>query len=252
MTVPVIVDKVGKFVVKNLPTIAISVGIIGFVGTVALAIDESPKATKALENLKKEKEEVKFTDEVKVLAPIYWPMVTTGVFSIGCIIFANKVSLKRYAAMVAAYQLSESALTDVKEKMEKVLGKKKTTEVLDEVAKDKMRQNPVSKNQVIIIGDENQLFYDALSGRYFHSSAETVRQAVNKINQRLLIENTMTLNEFYDELNIPGIELGDSLGWNLRAMDDLLQIYFTADKTDDERPCLILEYSVVPTHWYAD
>ena len=98
--------------------------------------------------------------------------------------------------------------------------------------------------------DNDQLCYDALSGRYFWSSKIKIDKAANVINYRLQSENTLALNEFYDELGLPPIELGDILGWNRATMHDILDISYSSHITDDDRTALVMEYNIAPTYDY--
>lgn len=93
---------------------------------------------------------------------------------------------------------------------------------------------------------------DPLSKRYFKSNAETIRRAVNKINERILndISGYASLNDFYDEINSPQLEhidLGYDLGWNT---GHLVKIDFDLVKTEDDKALWVIYYENAPKYKY--
>ena len=91
-----------------------------------------------------------------------------------------------------------------------------------------------------------------MSGRYFKSTIEKIRQAENDINYRLNREDSVSLNELYDLLGLDSIDIGDRVGWNLRDKSDLLDIRFSSTISKDGEAVLVMSYDVVPTFWYGD
>ena len=78
---------------------------------------------------------------------------------------------------MTTYALSETALKEYKDKAIEIVGEEKNREIIDAVAKDKISQNPVSKQEVIVTGKGNVLCYETLSGRYFESDINALRTA---------------------------------------------------------------------------
>ena len=237
---------------KHTPEILIGVGIAGMITTTVLAVKETPKALKLIEDKKKleQKDELTPVEVVKTTWKCYIPAVTTGVLSTACLIGASSVSARRNATLATAYKLSETALTEYREKVVETIGEKKEKTVRDKVAEEKVKKNPVSKNEVLVTEKGNTLCMDALSSRYFTSDIEKIRKAENDINKRMLSESYVSLNDFYSEIGLSSMELGDDLGWNVDR-DGLLEIYFTSTITDDGRPCIVMNYEVAPKYDYS-
>ena len=252
------VITIGKqFVVKNAPTIMTAIGGVGFVATIFETADRAPKAKAALSKAIMPEEgyppkELSVRDKVKIVAPIVWPVAALGAFSLSCFIFANHISLTRTAAALAAYQLSENSLKSLKDAAIKTEGEKKTEEIFDTADADKVRAKQPSEGTIIITGGGEQLCYDSVSGRYFKSTIEKIRQAENDINYRLNREDSVSLNELYDLLGLDSIDIGDRVGWNLRDKSDLLDIRFSSTISKDGEAVLVMSYDVVPTFWYGD
>ena len=240
---------VKAFTVQHAPTIVMGLGISGFITTVGLAIKVSPKGKEILDKMGTDATTM---DKIKALAPVYWPVALTGTVSIGCFIFANSMNLKRNAAAIAAYQISETALNEFKEASLKTVGEKKTREIETKVAEEKIKNDPPTEKTIIVTGNGDQLCYDTVTERYFMSTIEKIRQAVNNVNYKLMLENSVSLNEFYDELNLPHWVHGDKMGWTMYKQSQLLDIKFDSVLTNDGRAALALIYKVAPTWWYED
>ena len=261
MDVKSMATGVSKWFSKNLPSIVTGVGIIGFATTVYLSMKAAPKLKEELDTAKEIKgEELGTKEKIKIAAPICCPMIIAGTASIACFIFADRANLKRNAAAIAAYQISESALRNLQTAATKTVGEKTTKEILNKADGEDLRHKPPVEQQIIITGNGDQLCYDTISGRYFRSTIEKIRQAQNTINSKLINENTVSLNDFYYEIGIPQIDVGDQLGWNMLQLGDKLDIRFSTHLTSSEDNCpygegqavLTISYKVAPTYWYSD
>lgn len=242
------------FANKHAPEILMWVGTSGLIATTVLAVSATPKALRLIEQEKDELEVDKLTpvETVKATWKCYVPAATTCILSVACLASANKVTNKRTAALAAAYKISETALSEYKDKVVEVIGEKKEKVIRDAIDKDHIEKNPVSKQHVIITEKGNTLFYDAHSGRYFHSDIEQIRRAINNLNKQMLQgDSYVSLNDFYDEVDSPDLshsEMGDELGWSID--DGLLDVEFGSQITDDGRPCIVLNYNIYPKYNY--
>lgn len=260
---------VKTFTKKHSPEILTGIGIAGMVTTTVLAVKATPKALELIEEEKKrqneeifEKAEKSGEDEyavvtklkplevVKVTWKPYAPAVLLGVSSIGCLIGANSAHNRRHAALYSAYKISETALSEYKEKVIETVGEQKEKEIRDKVAKEHVEKNPVSKTEVFMTGKGESLFYDPISDRYFYSDIETIRKIVNDMNYAMTCGSEMcvSLSELYDELGLKHTSVSDEIGWNIS--DGLLEADFSTQLTDDGKPCIVLDWLKVPTYNY--
>ena len=234
---------------KHSPEILTGIGIAGMITTTVLAVKATPKAIDIIREAEYEAKEVlSKTEKFKMCWKFYIPSAVTCVASVSCLIGASSVNVRRNAALATAYSLSETALREYKEQVIETFGEKKEQIVKDKVAKEKIEKDPVSKNEVIITEKGNTLCYDSISGRYFISDIERIRKAANELNRRILLEMYVSLNEFYDELDLDHTKVGDDLGWTLDK--GLIEIYFSSHITDDGRPCIVINYEVAPQYGY--
>lgn len=236
---------------KHSPEILVGIGIAGMATTTVLAVKATPKALRLIEDIKKEerKDELTPVETIKATWKCYIPAAVTGISSATCLICANSIHLKRSAALAAAYKISETALTEYREKVIETIGEKKEQTIREKISQDRLDKNPVSKNEVVITGKGNTLCFDPLSGRHFKSNIDKIKNAVNELNSKVISYDYASLNEFYDELDLPHIDLGDNLGWNV---DKKLKMGYGAALSDEEEPCIVLEYLVAPKYGYSD
>jgi hypothetical protein len=246
-----LIGNVKKTLSKHSPEILTGIGIAGMMTTTVLAVKATPKALMLIEEKKQDENVDKLTviDTVKVTWKCYIPAAVTCVASTACLIGANSVHARRGAALATAYKLSETALAEYREKVVETIGEKKEQAVREKVAEKQVKENPVSKSDIIVTGNGDTRFFDPLSGRHFSSSVEKVKKAENELNKRMLhsICGCASLNEFYDELEIPRTDVGDILGWNT---DNLIDICIRAQVDDDGQPSIVLDHNVRPEYDY--
>ena len=240
---------------KRSPEILTGLGIAGMISTTVLAVQATPKALDLIARAEDKKfdnghgNKLTVSEKMKVAWKPYIPAFISGVASISCIVGASSVNARRNAALAAAYNLSQTALTEYKDKVVETIGEKKEQAIKDKIAKEKVEKDPVSKSEVIITEKGNTLCYDAATGRYFRSDIDKIKNAVNELNFRLLNEMYVSLNDFFSELGLSHTDLGDDLGWNIDG--GKIEVDFSSQIADDGTPCLVVGYLVAPRYDYS-
>lgn len=241
---------------KHSPEILTGIGVAGMVATTVLAVKGTPKALilieeekrklrheiykEARENYSEGEIELTLVDTVKVTWKCYIPAIVTGVTSICCLVGASSVNARRNAALMTAYTLSESALKEYSSKVVETIGEKKEKVVRDSIAKDRIDNNPVTTNPVIITDKGTTLCYDAYAGRYFKSDIEKLKKIENEINRQLLDNSYISLNDFYYAIGLDNTKVGSDLGW--RVDKGLIELDFSSQLADDGTPCLVFDF----------
>ena len=242
-----IVSNVLKFAQKNSSTILTILAATGVVSTAVMAAEATPHAMKHIE----EKNAKTKWEKIKAGAPSYIPTAIMGGTTIACMIGAQKVNLKRQAALATAYSTTRIALNEFQEKAVAEIGAKKVKKIKDEIAKEKMEKTDLkgnADNQVIITEKGNHLVFDCFSGRYFRSDIEDIRKMVNDLNAELNNSMFVSINEFYYAVGLAGIKQGDDIGWNID--DGHIDISFSSQIAPDGSPCLVMDYLVGPRFDY--
>lgn len=235
---------------KHSPEILTGLGIAGMITTTILAVKATPKAVKEIEEFEEcvlcDHEKIKPMDAVKMTWKYYIPAAVTGTVSIACLIGASSVNVRRNAALATAYKLSETALTEYRDKVIETIGEKKEQAVREAVAKDKIEKNPVNQQNVIITGKGDMLCYDHLFGRYFKSDIDKLKRITNELNRRMRDEMYISLNEFYYEVGLDGVDAGDDIGWDIDR--GYIDIDFSSHLASDGTPCLDVSFSIPPKY----
>lgn len=258
-----ITKTIGKIAYDNLPTITTVMSISGLFLTVSSAIRATPKALANLDDFIYERcsengeefpydldiygrvSELSAKDIFLTCYKQYIPTVILGSITVGCILCTNTIHLKRQAILASLYSISEKALDEYRLKTREIIGEKKEQAIRDEIAADKVKTIPVSAQSIVMSGDV--LCFDAFSGRTFSSSMNQICKVRNDLNYALRTDMWVSINELYYALGMDGIGQGDEMGWNA---DNPIDLTFSTQLTEDDRPCLVMDYLVGPRFNY--
>jgi uncharacterized protein DUF6353 len=244
-------NNLGQFTKQNSPTILSAIAVGGVIATAVLAVRATPKAVKRIQELGDDGElEVKKTEAVKATWTLYIPAGLSGMATIACIIGANQIGIRRNAALLAAYTLVDSTFREYKDKVVEQIGKEKEARVGDAIMEDRISKDPNAK-EVIIIAGKDQLCYESLTGRYFRGDIEDIRRAENEINRKIVTSDMYaSQNDFYDEIGLPHVGIGDELGWSI---DNPIKVIFSSHLNEcTGEPALAIRYEKPPRRGYAE
>jgi len=239
-----VITRISNGMSKNSAVILAGVAITGVITTAIFASKAGIVAKEILEREEKlSAEPADFFLSIKLTWTAYIPTVLMCSATVACIIGSSRIYRRRNAALAGAYMLAENAIQKYQDKVIATIGKKKEQTVRDDIVQDELDKHPPVEGDVIITGKGDHLCFDVLSGRYFRSDIESIRQAVNELNHNLLTDMWLPLNDLYYELSLESIELGTALGW---TSDRLLEIQYTTKLTDAGEPCIVLNYNAKP------
>jgi len=231
-------QKAEKLVRSNSPVILTALGVSGTVTTAYLAAKAGYHHARRMSD-GPPTEDLTTREIVLEVWDLYIPPVISGVMAVGCTIAAVRVSSKRAAAAYSLVAVSEKALSEYRDKVVETIGANKEQRVRDEIAQDRVRDNPPG---AVVIGSGSVLCCELFTGRYFMSDMETLRKAQNNINARLISQDYATLNDLYFEIGLPYTTDSGRLGWNV---DKQLDMFFSAVMSETQVPCLAFEYNYV-------
>jgi hypothetical protein len=257
VNVKMLVQNAAKVLSKKSPVILTCAAVVGVVTCIGMTAKVTPKAMELKKKAEKDKGEplTKF-ETIKTVAPVCWPIAVSAVLTSACIIGANTINMKRNTALVAAYTMSEKALSTYQDKLVETVGDKKADEVRAAVAQETVNKNPPKENDIVLTGKGTMLCRDGQSGQYFRSSIEAIKAAVNRANAMLIQQEVLTLNDLYYELGLDSIPLAEDKGWvyEYDGPIDMHYIYCAytpdgpkesgelLDLVDASEPCLVLDY----------
>jgi hypothetical protein len=238
---------VGGFIVKETPSILTGLSVVGVFGTIWFTADAVPKALAIIDQERyerKQSEDLTFKEKFTLTWRVFVPTAISAAITVGSIVTANSVNLKRNSALAALYSISEIGLKEYKDKVVEVLGKNKEQGIRDDIDKDHVAKNPINSREMILTGKGETICYDTMSGRYFKSDINAIRKVINDINEDLLKEGFVSLNDLYYELGLADIKIGNHSGWSIE--DGQVVVSYSSQLTETGVPCLVMDYTVEP------
>lgn len=252
-----LLKRAGRFASDNSPAILTAVAVTGTVTTAYLTGKASFKAAEILREANEPFESnhpdyktdpVEFREAALLVWREYIPAATTGALTIAAVFALNHVGTKRTAALAAAYAISEKAFDEYKHKIVEKVGEKKERAYRTEIAQDRITNDPPPEDLVYLEGGRSQLCCDLFTGRYFMSDVETIRQAENQINYRLVHDYYASLTDFYEQIGLPKTTMSDDFGWNV---DKMLDVEIDAVLTPSGKACVTIDFRVAPIRGFS-
>lgn len=161
------------FLKRHSSTMLTTIGAIGVVATAVIAVKNTPKALRILDEAEQEKgEELTVKEKIVTAGPVYIPAIAVGISTIACIFGANTLNKRNQAALMSAYALLDQSYKDYKRKVSDIYGEDADKKVVEEIAKDEYEETGID------VDGEKQLFFDYIHGRYFESTMDEVVQKV--------------------------------------------------------------------------
>ena len=240
---PALFKRAGKALQKAAPTILTCAGTAGVVATAVLAVRATPKALKCIEREKEAKNvenggNLTRMETIGVCWRCYVPAAVTGIATIGCIFGANVLNRRQQASLVSAYALASRSLNRYKQKVKELYGEEAHRKVMAALAVEQSEKHPIYAGTFAATtslgfeeaDEEERLFYDAISSRYFQATISQVLQAEYHLNRNFALSGGfITLNDFYDFLGISKTPEGDKIGW--MVSDGLYWVDFDHQRT---------------------
>lgn len=253
MTLISIARRAEKLAIDNSPAILTAIGVTGVLTTAYLAGTASFKAAEILDDEQKnldyqrKSHPLEPKEKVLIVWKLYIPAMASGVLTVVCVISANRIGTRRAAAVAAAYTISERAFAEYKEKVVERMGAPKEQKLRDDLAQERVNRTPLGENGVVVMGNGAVLCFDQASGRYFNSSMEELKKAQNDINYQIINDMYASLGDFYGKLGIASTAFSEEVGW---TTDLQLELIFSATLSDDQRPCIAIDFRKAPLRGY--
>lgn len=216
---------VGRVVQTNSPTILSAAAVVGVAATGYLAAKAAWKSAVVVEekkSMERIKGEPQMTAQEKALLvwKLYIPAVGVGATTIFCVVASNRIQARRMAALAAAYAVLSGDFDEYRNKAAELLGGKKSKEIDDKVAEDKINRTPPP--QGIVLEEGKSWFCDLSTSRYVKTDRQHVDKARNDMNYYLLHEGYGSLNEMYAFLGMESTGVGNQLGWNAEQQIEIV------------------------------
>lgn len=194
---------------KAAPMILTCIGAVGVVATAVLSIKATPKALESIKEKEAEKQdELTLPEKIQISWRYYIPAGLCAIGTITCIFGANAVNMYQQASLISAYAFIDQSFKRYKNSVKDIYGEEGHEKVLNHIMVEESEKPGIYNG---IMGgrfdfgetdDEEHLFYDAFSNRYFTSTFADVLLAELHTNRNFAIGGGVSLKTFYDFLGL--------------------------------------------------
>lgn len=220
------------------------------------AIKNGPTFEKVLEDCKKKKEAGEKIDVKAVAKELAIPAAkVVGPFAVSVTATVinskdHKEAIEAVQTLTTLYSATKTGYEEYKKATKEVVGEETEKEIESATYKEKCFSDMKTGqlDQVYHTGHGVTKFFDAWSGRYFISDANYIKKVMNDCNQRLMVENYLSLNEFYEDLDLQPIDGGKDLGWNSEY--GLIDLYIDYVSDEGDQPLGIIKFINAPSWRY--
>lgn len=225
------------------PETLIGVGIGGFISAAVMAGKASIKANQIIEDIEYyENEDLSLSEKVKATWKCYIPTAIVIAGSTYAILYGTNVLTKRNATLMASAGALAETLNLYSDKVKEVVGEEKADEIRKEVAKERVAKKSAGPLQTT--SDEDVLCFDNISGSYFISSMAKLKDIEHELNKRMLNENYVMLNEYFEEIGLESCYIGSVMGWHIDR--GFIDLDFDSMVTKDGKLALVIDHNVLP------
>lgn len=246
------IKKLPKHLKASSPMIMSCIGIVGVVATAATAVQATPKALRLIEDATEEKgESLTKLETIRVAGPCYIPSILIGFGTIASIAGANILNSRKQAALTSSYIFLDRSFKEYRKKVDELFGENADKLVESAIVHDRYKESDITPK------GETLIFYEEHYGKFFERTMLEVQDAEYLLNRKLAMDGEASLNDLFDFLGLPEMEIGDSLGWSQQLICDFTRpswIDFEHELTtmDDGMECYIIHISIPPTSDYLD
>lgn len=200
-------------------------------------------------------ESYELIEKVKYVVPLVWkcyiPTAAISAATIGAVFLSWKFGRTQLKISKMATYMAEQTFQTYASNVKRRLQDGSLTE--ETLAREETEAKGLVKAQnasspIIINGDQVPVV-DRYSGRTFHSSIATIREAVNNVNEEIFGNLYSSLSDFYDHLGLEPTGVSDDVGWNA---DHPLKVSFDTTLLDNGQPALVMDYELDPFSGYAE
>lgn len=200
-------------------------------------------------------ESYELIEKVKYVVPLVWkcyiPTAAISAATIGAVFLSWKFGRTQLKiSKMATYMAEQTFQTYASNVKRRLQGGSLTEETLarEETEAKGLVKSKNASSPIIINGDQVPVV-DRYSGRTFHSSIATIREAVNNVNEEIFGNLYSSLSDFYDHLGLEPTGVSEEVGWNA---DHPMKVSFDTTLLDNGQPALVMDYELDPFSGYAE
>lgn len=226
------------------PETLIGVGIGGFISATVMAAKASIKAKEIIDDVEYyENEDLSLSEKIKATWKCYIPTAIVVAGSTYAILMGTNILNKKNASLMASAGALAETLNLYSDKVKEVVGEEKADEIRKEVTKERVARKAAGPKSYSN-NDDDVLCFDNISGTYFISNMAKLKDIEHELNKRMLNENYVLLNEYYEEIGLDSCYIGSVMGWHIDR--GFIDLDFDSMVTKDGKLALVVDHNVLP------
>ena len=226
------------------PETLIGVGIGGFISAAVMAGKASVKANQIIDDTEYyENKDLSLSEKVKATWKCYIPTAIVVAGSTYAILMGTNILNKKNASLMASAGALAETLNLYSDKVKEVVGEEKADEIRKEVVKERVARKAAGP-KTYSNNDDDVLCFDNISGTYFISNMAKLKDIEHELNKRMLNENYVLLNEYYEEIGLDSCYIGSVMGWHIDR--GFIDLDFDSMVTKDGKLALVVDHNVLP------
>lgn len=226
------------------PETLIGVGIGGFISAAVMAGKASVKANQIIDDTEYyENKDLSLSEKVKATWKCYIPTAIVVAGSTYAILMGTNILNKKNASLMASAGALAETLNLYSDKVKEVVGEEKADEIRKEVTKERVARKAAGPKSYSN-NDDDVLCFDNISGTYFISNMAKLKDIEHELNKRMLNENYVLLNEYYEEIGLDSCYIGSVMGWHIDR--GFIDLDFDSMVTKDGKLALVVDHNVLP------
>lgn len=176
-------------------------------------------------------------DIIKLCWRCYIPAAVLGASTLACIFGANTLNKRQQASLASAYMLLEHTYKEFVKKDTNGLVRK-------EIVKERFEEADIS------VDSERCLFYEFNHGEFFERNLGEVLAAEYRCNKKFISRGYLTLNDFYEAIDLPKTDVGEVLVWSENDGYPWIDFEHELVELEDGMECYIIHLPEQPLPLY--
>lgn len=235
--------SLAKSAKKYTPQLLIGMGLAGMAGAVISGIIEAPKVEQSILDAKREarRKKKRFTKkkETEMRVRGHARTIALFTFSFLAICGGSSIHTRRNVAIGAALETTKVAATEYRRSVKKIVSEDQARDIDEDF---ETRTKKKADKTIIITGD-NYLVKDDFTNIIFESSIEKLEHAANEMNKRMREEQYISLDEWYDAIDVQHAPINTMVGWNFNI--GYISLSYDAEIYNN-KPVVVLRYNNMP------
>lgn len=210
------------------PGIMTVLSIGGLIATTILTVRATIKTEELVKDAEAKAERTMSNKEiVQIAAKPFAPVLATGCGTALMMVGAHRISKAQLATLTAGYAALNKGYKEYEHKIKELFGEDGCKKIRQAIAQDKAKTVKIKPPK----DDDKVLYFESTRGEFFEKTELEIIKAEYELNRRLAKDGFVSLNTFYDMLDLKPIDNGDEIGWSYGSLLEQTDLDSSGDES---------------------